>query len=111
MVMNREEDGTSLPLLALENFLLFLMYISNQGANLTNFLDVIVSVKILVHETSMMQTRSSSEFINADQRYFLFLMNQIVVYSSKDAVKAEAREIMTVINFAEIDGKIVKQSF
>ena len=51
-VVNLEEDGTSLPFLALENFILFLTSTSNLVDHLANLEDVIATVMMLVHAPS-----------------------------------------------------------
>ena len=105
-VVNLGEDGTSLPSLALENVVLFLRSTSNQVHHLANLDDVIATVMMLVHTPSLINPQSSSEIINAVQSDLVVLVNQIVVYSFPDAVKAAAREIVSVIILAAIDDGI-----
>ena len=66
-VANLEENGTSLPFLALENIVLFLGPTSNRVDHLANLVDVIATVMTLVHAPSMTNSQSSSEVINAVQ--------------------------------------------
>ena len=98
-----EEDGTSLPFLALENVVLFLRSTSNRVDHLANLVDVIATVMMLVHTPSLINAQSSSEIINAVQSDLVVLVNQIVVYSSPNAVKAAAREVVSVSTLAVID--------
>ena len=109
--MNIEEDGTSLPFLALENVVLLLGSTSNRVDHLTNLVDVIVTVMMLVHTPSLINTQSSSEIINAVQSDLVILVNQIVVCSYLDAVKAATREVVSVIILAVIDYGIFNQFF
>ena len=110
-VVNLEEDGTSLAFLALENVVLFLRSTSNQVDHLANLVDFIVTVMMLVHTPSLINTQPSSEVINAVQSDLVILVNQIVVYSSPDAVKAAAREVVSVIILAVMDDGIFNQFF
>ena len=105
-VMNLEEDGTSLSFLALENVVLFLRSTSNRADHLANFVDVIASIMMLVQTPSLINAHSSSEIINAVQRNLVVLANQIIVYSSPDAVKAAPREVVSIIVLAVIDDGI-----
>ena len=66
---------------------------------------------MLVHAPSLINAQSSSAIINAVQRYLVVLENQIFVYSSLDAVKAAAREVVSVIMLVVIDDGIFNQSF
>ena len=104
--VNLEEDGTSLPFLALENVVLFLRSTSNRVDHLANLVDVIATVMMLVHSPCLINGWSSSEIINAVRSDLVVLVNQIVVYSSPDAIKAAAREIVSVIILAVIDDGI-----
>ena len=110
-VVNLEEDGTSLPFLALENVVLFLRSTSNRVDHLANLVDVIATVMMLVHTPSLINPQSSSEIINAVQSDLVVLVNQIVVYSSPHVVKAAAPEIVSVIILAVIDDGIFNQFF
>ena len=109
--MNIEEDGTSLPFLALENVVLFLRSTSNRVDHLGNLVDVIATVIILVRAPSLINAQSSSEIINAFQSHLVVLVNQIVVYCSPDPVKAAACEILSAIILALIDEGIINQFF
>ena len=110
-VVNLEEDGTSLPFLALENVVLFLRSTSNRVDHLDNLVDVLVAVMMRVHTPSLIDAQSSSEIIDAVQSDLVVLVNQIVVYSSPDAVKAAAREVVSLITLAVIDDGIFNQFF
>ena len=110
-VMNLEEDVTSLPLLALEKAVLFLISPSNRGDNLANLIDVIATFMMLVHLCSLINVHSSSEILNAVQRDIGVLVNQIIVYSSTDAIKSAASEIVSVGIHAVIDDGIFNQFF
>ena len=66
---------------------------------------------MLVHAPSLIEDRPSSEVINAVQRDTVILVNQIVVYSSPDAVDAGAREFVSLIILAVIDDRIFNQFF
>ena len=70
---------------------------------MTNLFDVMVTVTMLVHEPSLMRTHSPSEILQAIQRDLAVLVNQIVVYSSPDVVKAAAHETIYAITLAVID--------
>ena len=111
MVMNHEEDGTSLPFLALVYVVLFLRSTSTEGENLANSVDVIATVMMLVLDPGLIYAHSSSKNINAVQRDLVVLVNQIVIYSSPDAVKALVREIISVIILAVIDDGMFNQLF
>ena len=108
-VMNFEKDGTSLPFLGFENGVLFLRSISNQRENLAKLVDVIATVMMPVYAPSLNSAQSSSKIINAVQRDLIVLVNQIVIYSTPDAVKAAEREIVSVIILAVIDDRIFNQ--
>ena len=110
-VMNLEEDGTSLPFLALENVVLFLRSTSNRVDHLDSLVDVIVTTMMLVHTPSLLNAQSYSEIINAVHRDLAVLVNQIVAYTSPDAVKASAREVVSLITLAVIDDGIFNQFF
>ena len=110
-VANLEEDGTSLPFLALENIVLFLRSTSNRVDHLSNLVDVIAAVMMLVHSLSLINAQSSSDIINAVQSDLVVLVNRILVYSSPDAVKAAAREVVSVIILAVIDDLVFNQFF
>ena len=97
--------------LALKNVLSFLRSIANQGDNLANLVDVIVTIMVLAQKLSLLNTHSSSEIINAIQRDLVILVNQIVVYSSNDVVKAAASQIASVITLAVTDERMFKQFF
>ena len=109
--MNHEEDGTSLPFLALENVVSFLRFTSSPGDNLSNLVDIIVTVITLVRNPSLINAPSSSEIINAVQREIVVLVNQVFVYSSVDDVKAGARELISVIILTVIDDRVFNQFF
>ena len=111
MVLNHEEDGTSLPFLALENVELFLRSTSNRVDHLANLVDAIATVMMVVHTPSLINAQSSSEIINAVQSDLVVLVNQIAVYSSSNAVKAATREVVSVIILAVIDDGIFSQFF
>ena len=110
-VVNLEEDGTSLPFLALENIVLFHRSNSNRVEYLANLVDLIATVMMLVRTPSLINAQSSSEIINAVQSDLVVLVNQIVVYSSPNAVKAAAREVVSVIILAVIDDGIFNLFF
>ena len=109
MVWNNVEDGTSQPLFALKNVALFLRSTSNQSDNLTSLVNFIATVKMLVHEPSLINAHLSSEMTNVVQRDLVVLVNQIVVYSSREAVKAGEREIRSVIILVVINDGIINQ--
>ena len=109
--MNLEEDGVSLPFLALENFVFFLRSTSNRVDHLANLVDVIATVMMLVHEPSPINAQSSSEIINSVQRDLVVLVNKTVFYCSSDAVKATAHKVVSVIILAVVDDGIFNQFF
>ena len=96
---------------ALENVVLFLRSTSNRVDHLENLVDGIATVMMLVHNPSLINAQSSSEIINAVRSDLVILLNHIVPYSSLDAVKAAAREIVSVIILAVIDDGIFNQFF
>ena len=91
--------------------MLFLRSTSNQSDNLTNLVDVIATVMMLVHNPSLIDDYSSSEITNAFQRDHVVFVNRIVIDSSRDAVKAAARDIISVIIFAVLDDGMFNQFF
>ena len=109
--MNIEDDGTSLLFSALENVVLFLISASNRVYHLANLVDVITTVMMLVHAPSLINAQSSSDVINAVQSDLVVLVSHILVHSSPDAVKAAAREIVSVTILAVIDSGIFNQFF
>ena len=111
MVLNHKELGTSLPFLALEIVVLFLWSTLNEGNELTSLVDVIATAMMLVHKPSLINVDLSSQIINAVQGDLVILVNQIVLYSYRDAVKAATREVISVIVFAVIDGQMFNQFF
>ena len=110
-VVNLEEDRTSLPFLALQNFVLFFTSNSNRVDHLANLIDVIATVMMLVHPPSLINAQSPSEIVNAVQRDLVVLVNQIVVHDSPDEVKAASREVVSLIILAVIDDGIFDQFF
>ena len=66
---------------------------------------------MLVHEPHLINVDSPSQIINAVQGDLVVLVNQIVVFSSGDAVKDAACEIEPVIILAVIDDRIFNQFF
>ena len=110
-VVNLEEDGTSLPFLALENVVLLLRSTSNRGHHLANLVDVIATVTILVQTPSLINPQSPFVVINNVQIDIAVVLNQIIFYSSPDAVKSAAREIASVIILPVIDDGIFTQFF
>ena len=111
MVLNHKELGTSLPFLALEIVVLFLWSTLNEGNELTSLVDVIATAMMLVHKPSLINVDLSSQIINAVQGDLVILVNQIVLYSYRDAVKAATREVISVIVLAVIDGQMFNQFF
>ena len=73
--------------------------------------DVIATVMMLVHEPSLINAQSSSEIINAVQRDLVVLVNKTVFYSSSDAVKAAAHELVSAIILAVVYDGIFYQFF
>ena len=110
-VVNLEENGKSLLFLAFKNVVLFVRSTSNRVDHLAKLVDFIATVVMLVLAPSLIDSQSSSENINAVQRDLVVLVNQIVVHSSPDAVKAAAREVVSVIIRTVIDDAIFNQFF
>ena len=111
MVMDLEEDGASLPFLALEHIILRIRSLAGQRGGLTGLVDVIATFMLLVHEPDGIDIRSSSGVVSVVRDDILTLVNQIIVYSSPETVAAAARETMAVIILAVIDDDVLAQLF
>ena len=66
---------------------------------------------MLVHTPSLINAQSSSEITNAVRSDIVILVNHIVFYTSPNAVKAAAPEVVSVIILAVIDNGIFTQFF